>query len=93
LSGGLCGAVQAQRQRQAIARLIESGPIPAVHGVVRWRLIDWQWIFEESPVSIASSWELRAIASSPLGHAVMPELEDAVEDFKDAAENEGAVYF
>jgi len=27
-------------QRQAIARIIESGPIPAVHGVVRWRLID-----------------------------------------------------
>src|SRR3974377_2152501 len=27
-------------QRQAIARMIESGPIPAVHGVVRWRLLD-----------------------------------------------------
>src|ERR1700674_174335 len=27
-------------QRQAIARMIESGPIPAIHGVVRWRLID-----------------------------------------------------
>src|ERR1700735_2531518 len=27
-------------QRQASARMIESGPIPAVHGVVRWRLID-----------------------------------------------------
>src|SRR3979409_772312 len=25
-------------QRQAIARVIESGPIPAVHGVARWRL-------------------------------------------------------
>src|SRR6516165_4165314 len=35
-------------QRQAIAGMIESGPIPAVHGVVRWRLIDLaQWIFEE----------------------------------------------
>src|SRR5258706_16163724 len=27
-------------QREAIAGMIESGPIPAVHGVVRWRLID-----------------------------------------------------
>jgi transposase len=27
-------------QRQAIADRIERGPIPAVHGVVRWRLID-----------------------------------------------------
>src|SRR5260221_13794146 len=35
-------------QREAIAGMIESGPIPAVHGVVRWRLIDLaQWIFEE----------------------------------------------
>src|ERR1700692_2896538 len=27
-------------QRQALARIVESGPIPAAHGVVRWRLID-----------------------------------------------------
>jgi transposase len=27
-------------QRQALARVIEDGPIPAVYGVVRWRLID-----------------------------------------------------
>jgi len=27
--------------------MLESGPIPAVHGVVRWRLIDLtQWIFD-----------------------------------------------
>jgi transposase len=26
-------------QRQALAAMVESGPIPAVHGVVRWRLI------------------------------------------------------
>src|ERR1039457_2043628 len=32
-------------QRQTIVRMIESGPIPAIHGVVRWRLIDLsQWI-------------------------------------------------
>ena len=42
-------------QRQAIARMIESGPIPAVHGVVRWRLIDLaQWIFEEFRITIAA---------------------------------------
>ena len=27
-------------QRQALLQIVESGPIPAVHGVVRWRLID-----------------------------------------------------
>src|SRR5260370_31269113 len=41
-------------QRQAIARMIESGPIPAGHGVVRWRLVDLaQWIFEEFRIPIA----------------------------------------
>ena len=35
-------------QRQAIGLMIENGPISAVHGVVRWRLVDLaQWIFEE----------------------------------------------
>jgi transposase len=35
--------------RAALAAIIESGPIPAVHGVVRWRIVDLcQWIFEES---------------------------------------------
>ena len=40
-------------QRQALARLIESGPIPAIHGVVRWRLRDlaW-WVFEEFRISL-----------------------------------------
>src|ERR1700745_3041452 len=34
--------------RAALASTIESGPIPAVHGVVRWRIIDLcQWLWEE----------------------------------------------
>src|SRR5436853_1625792 len=52
-------------QRQAIASMIESGPIPAVHGVVRWRLIDLaQWIIEEFRITVAKqtlSRELRAM--------------------------------
>jgi hypothetical protein len=32
--------------RAALAAIIESGPIPAIHGVVRWRIVDLcQWIF------------------------------------------------
>ena len=27
-------------QRRALAALVDSGPIPAIHGVVRWRLKD-----------------------------------------------------
>jgi transposase len=52
-------------QRQTIARVvIESGPIPAVHGVVRWRLIDLaQWIFEEFRITIAKPPSRRSAGS------------------------------
>ena len=40
-------------QRQALAEIVESGPIPAVHGVVRWRLIDLaRWLHDEFAVSL-----------------------------------------
>ena len=40
--------------RAALATMIESGPMPAVHGVVRWRLIDLcQWLFEEFRITVA----------------------------------------
>jgi len=29
-----------KRQRRALKEIVEAGPIPAIHGVVRWRLID-----------------------------------------------------
>src|SRR5450756_2933522 len=75
-------------QRQAIVRMIESGPIPAIHGVVRWRLIDLaQWIFEEFRITIAKqtlSRELRAmgdrkLSARPRHHA---QAEGVTEDFK-----------
>ena len=54
-----------EAQRQALAPIVESGPIPAVHGVVRWRLIDLaQWVWEEYRVSVSKqtlSRELRAM--------------------------------
>ena len=66
-------------QRQAIARMIESGPIPAVHGVLRWRLIDLaQWIFEEFRITIAKQTLSRELAR-PRHHA---QAEGAIEDFK-----------
>ena len=40
-------------QRKALAAIVESGPIPALHGVVRWRLIDLRhWIWQEFAVSM-----------------------------------------
>ncbi len=54
-----------QGQRRALARVVESGPIPAVHGVVRWRLADLvQWVWEEFRIRISVqtlSRELRAL--------------------------------
>lgn len=40
--------------RRALEEIIEAGPIPAVHGVVRWRIIDLvQWLWDEFRVSIS----------------------------------------
>ena len=40
-------------QRRALVEVVERGPIPAIHGVVRWRLIDLvQWLHEEFAVSL-----------------------------------------
>ena len=53
------------QQRQALHRIVESGPLPPVHGVVRWRLIDLaHWVFEEFRIAISKqtlSRELRAM--------------------------------
>ncbi|WP_198162211.1 helix-turn-helix domain-containing protein [Methylosinus sp. R-45379] len=40
--------------RAALAALIEEGPTPAIHGVVRWRIVDQcQWTFEEFRVVVS----------------------------------------
>ncbi len=52
-------------QRQALERAIEEGPIPSIHGVVRWRLIDLvQRVWDELRITISPqtmSRELRAL--------------------------------
>lgn len=76
------------RHRAALAAVIESGPIPAIHGVVRWRVIDLcQWVWDEFQVSVAKqtlSRELRAmgyrkLSARPRHHA---QAEGAIEAFK-----------
>lgn len=77
--------------RAALARMVEDGPIPAVHGVVRWRLVDLcQWVFEEYRVVVSTqtmSRELRAmdyrkLTARPKHHA---QVATAIEDFKKAS--------
>jgi transposase len=54
-----------QAQRRALQQVVEQGPIPAVHGVVRWRLIDLvQWVFDAFHIPISKqtmSREVRAL--------------------------------
>ena len=42
-----------EAQRRALVETVERGPIPAIHGVVRWRLIDLvRWLHDEFAVSL-----------------------------------------
>jgi transposase len=75
-------------QRRALVEIVQTGPIPAVHGVVRWRLIDLaQWVFDEFQLSISPqtlSRELRGLgyrklSARPRHHAQNAE---AVATFK-----------
>ena len=75
-------------ERQTLRQIVEDGPIPAVHGVVRWRLVDLaQWVWEEFRVSISKqtlSRELRAmgfrkLSARPRHHA---KDEEAATEFK-----------
>ena len=74
--------------RAALAAQIDGGPIPALHGVVRWRLVDLGgWLWEEFRVSVSPqtlSRELRAmgyrkLSARPKHHAQGP---GAIEAFK-----------
>ena len=75
----------------ALAAILESGPIPAVHGVVRWRIVDLcQWIFEEFRVAVSQQTLSRALrkmgyrklSARPRHHA---QAAGAIEDFKKAS--------
>jgi transposase len=77
-----------EEHRVALAAMVENGPIPAVHGVVRWRIVDLcQRIWEEHEISVSKqtlSRELRAmghrkLSARPRHHA---RAAGAVEAFK-----------
>jgi transposase len=74
--------------RTALMARLDAGPIPAIHGVVRWRLVDLiQWLWEEFRVTISKptlSREVRALgyrklSARPRHHA---RSEAAVSAFK-----------
>ena len=57
-------------QRAALAEMVEAGPIPAIHGVVRWRRCDLaQWIWDEFGISLDETTvgrELKALGFAKL---------------------------
>jgi transposase len=74
--------------RAALAAILESGPIPAVHGVVRWRIVDLcQWMFDEFRVVVSQQtlsrvlrkMGYRKLSARPRHHA---QAAGAIEDFK-----------
>ena len=73
-------------QRQALRTLVEQGPIPAAHGVVRWRLVDLaQILFEDHGVSVSEQtlsrvlreMGYRKLSARPRHHAQDPAAADA----------------
>jgi transposase len=77
-----------EAHRAALARVVEDGPTPAIHGVVRWRVVDLcQWLFDEFRLSISEttmSRELRKLgyrklSARPRHHA---QRAGAIEEFK-----------
>jgi transposase len=75
-------------QRAALAQVVESGPIAAIHGVVRWRIVDLcQWAYLAFGVSLSEqtmsrtlrSMNYRKLSARPRHHA---QADGAIEDFK-----------
>ena len=65
-------------QREALAQAVEDGPMPAIDGVVRWRLADLvQWVWERFAISISRqtlgrelrALEYRKLSARPKHHA------------------------
>ena len=89
--GGGPAPLLTDEHRKALAVAIEDGPIPAVHGVVRWRVVDLcQWLWDGYAVRIAKqtlSRELRRmgyrrLSARPRHHA---QAHGAIEAFKKAS--------
>ncbi len=73
-------------QQTALVEIVEAGPIPAVHGVVRWRLKDLvQWVWEAFGVTMDETTMgrllerlgFRHISARPRHHAQDPRLMEA----------------
>jgi transposase len=77
-----------KKHKAFLARLVEEGPIPAIHGVVRWRACDLiMRLHEEFGVSVSDDTVYRALKELGFSHvSARPKAykqdADAVEAFK-----------
>ena len=74
--------------RKALAVIVEAGPIPASHGVVRWRIVDLAaWLHDEFGLSVSRytlgrelrSLGYRKLSARPRHHE---QADDAIPEFK-----------
>lgn len=86
-SPGAPGKLNAE-QKAKLAELVEQGPIPSVHGVVRWRACDLMaWIAEEFQLSVSDDTIYRVLKALGFSHiSARPKAykqeEEALEAFK-----------
>ena len=73
-------------QRASLAQVVEVGPKPELHGVVRWRLVDLaRWLRDEFDVSLSRQtlgrelrrMGFRKLSARPRDHAQDPEAQEA----------------
>ena len=80
-----------EAQRRALAEVVEQGPIPVIHGVVRWRLVDLkQWLWDEFAIELDASTvsrELKALGFVKLSPRPRHQAQNeyVLEDFKKAS--------
>ena len=81
-----------EAHRAALLEIIERGPTPAIHGVVRWRITDLgQWLWEEFRVlvlpqtlsRVLRGMGLRKLSARPRHHA---QAEGAIATFKKSSQ-------
>jgi transposase len=77
-----------KKHKAFLARLVEEGPMPAIHGVVRWRACDLiMRLHEEFGISVSDDTVYRALKKLGFAHvSARPKAygqdADAVEAFK-----------
>ena len=77
-----------KKHRAFLARIVEDGPIPAVHGVVRWRACDLiMRLYEEFGLSVSDDTVYRALKALGFSHVsarprAYKQDADAIEAFK-----------